>query len=309
MVKKEAFGDYEKYILSGKSLKAELSTLGAACLSLSYLGRPVILGYARPEEYLNHSSYMGGICGRFANRIAGACFELNGRRYQLPANEHRNQLHGGPAAFNTKRWTAKALGSSAVRFSYFSPAGENGYPGNLTAAVTYTLDGSTLRIDFEGDTDADTVFAPASHIYFNPGQLADARETELRIAADEYLSVDRELIPKKRCRVKGDFDFRELRPVGTSFDHCFILQEEAAGGEMPALVAEAGGIRMTLTTDFPALQLYTGDGLSDPHTPFSGLAIEPEFFPNSPNRSDFPSPVLRAGKHFYRFAEYEFSSL
>ncbi len=309
MVKKEAFGEYEKYILSTKVLKVEVTTLGASCLSVQYHGRPLVLGYQRPEEYMNHSSYMGGIVGRFANRIAGASFDLNGRRYALTPNEHKNQLHGGPNAFNTKTWTAKTVGSSAVRFTLFSPDGENGYPGNLTAAVTYTVDGESLRLDFEGDCDADTVFAPTTHMFFNLGGLRDIRDTQLRIAADAYLSVDSELIPKKRLRARDEFDFSELRPIGQTYDHCFILDAEAASGEMPACVAEAGSVRMTLTTDFPALQLYTGEFLSDPHEPFSGLALEPEMFPDSPNRPDFPSPVLRRGKHFYRFAEYCFSLL
>ena len=167
MVSKQEFSANEKYVICSGNLRVEIADLGATVTGIAFRGRPVLLGYETPEEYLTGSAYLGALVGRYANRIAGAAFHLNGKRYALLKNEGENQLHGGPNAFDKRRWQAEILEENSVRFTLFSPDGDNGFPGNLTASVTYTVSGGTLRLDFEGDSDADTVFAPTSHMYFN----------------------------------------------------------------------------------------------------------------------------------------------
>lgn len=304
MITKESFGKYEKYTISSEALSVTVTTLGATVLSLRYRDRETVLGYATPDEYFSHTNYLGAICGRVANRIKDSRFALNGREYRLAENENGNMLHGGPHAFDRKTWKAEVMAKkNAVRFSYLSPDGENGFPGNLNASVTYQVEGAKMTVLFEGDSDADTVFAPTTHMYFNLGDDADIRVTELSLPCNRYLAVDAELIPTRVLPVSGRFDFIGSRPIGGDYDTCFILDPERA----PIAMAQSGDIRMTIRTDFPAFQLYTGQGLPIPHHPYQGFALEPEFYPDAPNRPDFPSVMLRAGRHFHRFAEYEFS--
>ena len=301
MLRKEDFYGYEKYILQSGDLELEASTLGATVTGLWFKGRQTVLGYDSAEAYLKGSAYICAAIGRYANRIGRARFELDGRDYALLANEGQNQLHGGPDSFDKRRWTAES-GENSLRFTLLSPDGDNGFPGNLTAAVTYTLRDNTLRVDFEGESDMDTVFAPTSHMYFNLDGSKNILNSELMINSSRYLEVDSELIPTGRLiPAEGDFDFKTLRPVGRDYDHCFLLDGEQA------CTMRAGGITMSLKTDFPAVQIYTASALGAPFGAHRGLAIEPEFYPDSPNRPEFPSTVLRKGEKFHKYAEFYFS--
>ncbi len=302
MISQKAFGEYQLYTLSSETLSVSVSTLGATVQRLRFLGRDCILGYESPEEYLAGSAYLGATVGRVGNRIGGSAFTLDGVRYALSPNEGENQLHGGPDSFDRRRWEAEILGEDALRLTLLSPDGDNGYPGDLSAAVTYRVAGGTLRIDFEGESDRDTVFAPTNHMYFDLSGKGQVLESDLRLNADRYVEPGEGLIPTGRLLpAEGDFDFRSLRRIGRDYDHAFVLSGEQA------CTLRAGGLQLELRTDFPALQVYTGAFLPPPHAPRQGLALEPEFFPDSPNHPDFPSIVLRAGEHFLRWAEYRFS--
>ena len=304
MVRCEKSFDRETYIISSPRLQVSVMTLGATVTSIRFDGRETVLGYGSVEEYRKGTSYIGAIVGRYANRIAGARFAMDGKVVQLVPNEGVNQLHGGPEAFDRRIWQAEILDESAVRFSLRSPDGDNGYPGNLTASVTYTVRDATLRLDFAGDCDRDTVFAPTSHIYFDLGGEGSVLENRLQINADSYVPVDGHGIPTGSARpAEGEFDFRAPRKIGRDYDHCFVLNGPAA------CRVWAGKLQMELRTDYPALQLYTGSALAPPHRKNQGLALEPEFPPDSPNRRDFPSPVLRRGEHFCKYAEYTFSNI
>ena len=302
MIREEAFGDCRLYTLANDELELKVTDLGATVVSLRYRGRETVLGYDSPALYREKGAYLGAAIGRYANRIGGAAFTLNGKRYELPANEGKNQLHGGPASFEARRWQAEERDDALV-FRLFSPDGDNGYPGNLNVSLRYSLDGAVLRLDFEADSDADTVFAPTSHMYFDlsgRGRVLDAR---LWVNADAYLEVDAGLIPTGRLLpTEGDFAFDGLRLVERDYDHCFVLRGEHA------CAMEDGGVCMDVYTDLPAVQIYTGAFLPPPHAANAGLAIEPEFYPDSPNRPEFPSTLLRAGEHFHRWAEYRFST-
>lgn len=304
MITKGSFGKYEQYTLTSDALSLTVTTLGATVLSLKYRGKETVLGYATPDEYFSHTNYVGGIVGRCANRIKGARFALNGRVYRLAANENGNQLHGGPHSFHEKTWKAEpAEDKNEISFTYLSPDGENGYPGNLTAKVTYRVENAKMTVFFEGDTDADTVFAPTTHMFFNLGEDSDIRVTELSLPCNRYLAVDENKIPTRVTAAAGRFDFIGSRLIGGDYDTCFIFDPERT----PIAMAQSGNIRMTLRTDYPALQLFTGQNLQLPYRPYQGFALEPEFYPDAPNRPDFPSVLLRKERHFHKFAEYEFA--
>ena len=214
MVKKEKFGKYEKYTIEAGALRAEAITLGAAIKSLRYKGRETVLGYERPEAYAQDGACLCAAVGRYANRIGGARFRLDGREYALAANEGPNQLHGGPNSLHKRIWQAEPLGEDSLRFSIFSPDGDNGFPGNLSMAVTYSVSGGSLRIDFEGESDMDTVFAPTSHLYFNLDGSESVLDTELMINAGGVLEVDGALIPTgKILPAEGRFDFSGMRKI------------------------------------------------------------------------------------------------
>ena len=300
MVTKRAFDDYTLFTICEGDFSASVTDLGATAVSICFDGKEMILGYDSPEGYLKYGGKVGATCGRYANRIANAAFTLDGVRYTLTANEGKNILHSGPNAFDKQRWAAEEL-ENGVRFSLVSPDGENGFPGNLRAVVTYSVKGSTLRIDFEGETDAPTVYAPTNHMYFRLGGSGSVLDAELYVNASAYLAVDDGLIPTECTNVAGtEFDFRKMRRVAQDYDHCFVLDGELA------CTMKRGEIAMDLVTDLPALQVYTGNHLKGIFCVNDGLALEPESFPDSPNRPDFPDTALRPGEHYHRWAEYRF---
>ncbi len=300
MVTKDSSAKYDRYVISSEEMSVSVITLSAAVTDILFKGKHCALGFDTPEQYDDNPGYVGLIVGRYANRIGGSKFTLDGKEYLLTPNEGPNQLHGGPDSWVKRVWDAEILSDNAVRFSLSAPDGENGFPGNMTASVTYTVKGSTLRLDFEGETDAPTVFAPTTHMYFNPagGSILNC---SMQINAFGWLQVDEGLIPTGELMpCKGEFDFSSLRPIARDYDHCFVLASE------DACTAECGDVRIRLRTDFPAMQFYTGTWLSEPFGRNGGFAIEPEFYPDSPNRPEFPSPVLRPGETFRKYAEYIF---
>jgi aldose 1-epimerase len=196
------------------------------------------------------------------------------------------------------------MDENALRMTLLSPDGDNGYPGNLQAAVTYRVAGAVLRIEFEGESDRDTVFAPTNHMYFDLAGDRQILNARLWLGADRVVEPGAGLIPTGRLQpADGAFDFHTLRPIGQNYDHAFVLSGEHA------CALEAGDARLDLFTDFPALQVYTGEFLHPPFGPNQGVALEPEFFPDSPNHPDFPDITLRAGQHFHRWAEYRFAEI
>ena len=269
MIEEKSFGEARLYTLSNGELAVSVSSRGATVTSLRYRGQETVLGYESDEDYLRGTSYLGATVGRVGNRIGGASFTLNGQRCALTPNEGPNQLHGGPEAFDRQLWAAERLDDTALRFTLFSPDGENGFPGNLEAAVTYRIQGGTLRIEFAGKSDRDTIYAPTNHMYFDLSGRGQALEAGLWLGADAYVEPGEGLIPTGRLLPCEDaFDFHSLRKVGQEYDHAFVLNGEHA------CRLEDGGLRMDLYTDMPGLQVYTGRYLNPPHRAFQGLALE-----------------------------------
>ncbi|WP_328657245.1 aldose epimerase family protein [Streptomyces sp. NBC_00334] len=272
----------------------------------------VVLGFADLDGYVSHPEpYLGALVGRYANRIAGGRFPLDGRTYAVTRNEGANSLHGGERGFDKRVWDVEAI-AEGVRLSRVSPHGEEGFPGRLEMSATYTLEESgALRIAYEAVTDAPTVLNPTNHSYFNLGGSGHAGGHELRLAASRITPVDAGLIPTGGLEDVADtrFDFRRARKVGSGYDHNFVLDKGVTGAaeEVAELYDPASGRVLTVATTEPGLQLYTADHLGEPFAPGDGIALETQHFPDSPNRPDFPSTVLRPGEVFRSETVYGFS--
>ena len=340
-ITREAFGtlsngeQVDKITIVGKGgLSASFITYGATLTNLIYNGTDVVLGYDDLHGYQTGGGSIGVTVGRYANRIAGGTFELNGVTYDVGRNEKdRTHLHGGAEGFQVKNWEVESAGESAVRFSYCSPDGEMGYPGmlNITVLVALTEDNS-LVLTYDATTDQDTVVNFTNHAYFNLNGYdgGTVEDTLLSIAADHILAIDDTLIPTgERMSVAGTpFDFRELKPIGRDidadheqvrrgggFDHNFILGETPEWRLAATAISERSGIRMECYTDQPGVQLYTANfldtpfGKGGPMVKHQGFCLETQHFPDSPHHSDFPTTVLKAGDTFHSVTAYRFRNV
>jgi aldose 1-epimerase len=276
----------------------------------------VVLGFADLDGYLAHPEpYLGALVGRYANRIAGGRFPLEGVTYSLAQNNAPNSLHGGERGFDKRVWDVEPV-EHGVRLSRVSAHGEEGFPGRLVVSATYTLDESgALRFDYEATTDAPTVVNLTNHSYFDlsgAGSAGGAGGHELRLAASRFTPVDGDLIPTGVLdEVAGTrFDFREARKVGSGYDHNFVLDKGVtpAAVEIAELYDPASGRVLTVATTEPGIQLYTGEHLDEPFAPGAGIALETQHFPDSPNRPEFPSTELRPGQTYRSETVYGFSA-
>ncbi|WP_372015218.1 aldose epimerase family protein [Pseudoxanthomonas sp. 10H] len=309
-------------------LSAEVLDLGGILARLEFPGAQgrtnLVLGLADARAYQHDPAYLGILVGRYGNRIAGAACTLDGRRYQLTANEGGNHLQGGATGFGGRVWRVDAHAPGMLALRYRSPGGEEGYPGTLEVRATYRLDGARLGLEFEATCDAPTPFNPTHHPYFNlagdPAVPAGAQW--LQVPADGYLPVDGALIPLGEvAAVAGSpFDFRAARTpdaapdpsdpqlrVAGGYDHCLVL--EAGHRHAAMLYSPHSGIAMRIDSDAPALQLYGGHALDRQHPGIGrGLCLEPQGYPDAPNRPAFPDAILRPGTVFRRRIEYRFAS-
>ncbi len=292
----------------------------------------VVLGYDDLAAYEKAANpYHGAVVGRFANRIEAASFELDGRTYELAANDGPNHLHGGQVGLNRVVWQADpflAKEGPAVRFYYHSPDLEEGYPGNLDIKVTYTLaEPSALRIDYEAVSDKKTILSLTNHSYFNLRGQGSGSITghELQIEADSYTPIDTAGIPTGQIEaVAGTaFDFRQPRQIGAQidktangYDHNFVLRGQAGRLQTCARVFETkSGRTMEVMTTMPGLQFYSGNfmepdtGKEGAHYDYrNGFCLETQHFPNSPRLDQFPSPVLLPGQIYSQASAYIFGS-
>ncbi len=328
-IKITPFGDMEKYTISdGGLLEADVIPYGAAVQALRFAGKDVVLGYNHPDDYRRGTNYIGATVGRSANRIAEACFMLDGRRCELSFNEQgRGHLHGGAEGMNKKLWSAAPLGENAVKMSLRLADGEEGYPGNLEASVTFSIEEDTLRIFYEATTDRPTIYNPTNHCFFNlnGADAAPVLDQRVQINADYFTPVNEKKVPTGELRPVADtlFDFRALRPIGDGihsddpmvkpsmgWDLNFALRGE---GMRCAAVAEGDEIRMECHTDLPGMQFYSGNYLNDaqgksgPMGQYQGFCFETQFFPDAPNHPEFISSRLDPETPFARVTEYRFS--
>lgn len=297
--------------------------------------REVVLGHATPADHLREPGHFGAVVGRFANRIGGSRFRLDGQEHRVVANEGDHQLHGGPDGFGGRRWAVRDHSPLHLRLGLHSPAGDQGFPGDLEAEVEYRLDPQrlALTLHFGARVSAPCPVNLTSHPYFNlDGGTAPVLGHRLRVAAAHWLPVRPDMIPTGELRAvagSGPFDLREARCIGDGlgqgeqqqhgqgYDHCFALDPEAARGESPAaeLTASDGRLAMRLFTNYPGLQVCSGNFVhqargrdGQPFARHAGIALEPQFFPDAPNHPAWHDQgwLLRPGQAMARWMRLEF---
>jgi aldose 1-epimerase len=295
----------------------------------------VVLGYDSVQGYVDGTSYFGAIAGRYGNRIGKGRFQLDGKEYQLTVNDGENHLHGGKIGFNKVLWEAQPVGDNALMLKYVSKDGEEGFPGTVTLKVTYTwTDKNELRIDYEGTTDKPTILNPTHHSYFNlSGSFTQTiLGHQLLIEADGITPVDKTLIPTGVILnvAHTPFDFRSAAVVGArigesneqmgfgrGYDHNWVLRNYDGKVRKAAELYEPGSGRlMTVSTDQPGLQFYTGNFLDGTakgkggvaYQYRTGLCLEAQAFPDTPNKPQFPSVTLRPDKVYRQTTMYQFST-
>jgi len=328
------------YTLSNKKLVVKILTYGGIVQSIEAPDRNgkmanIVQGFDGLDGYVTtgNKPYMGAIIGRYANRIAGGSFKLNGKTYNVPKNDGNNALHGGIDGFNKKVWTAKEI-KDGIELTYVSKNGEQGFPGTMTTTVRYTLVDSELRIEYSATTDADTVLNLTNHSYFNlKGQgEGDILGHELKINAKHYTPVDKNLIPTGELAPVAGTPFDFLRPtaigarinadneqlkLARGYDQNWVLDGD---GKKVTVAAEAyeptTGRVLEVLTDQPGIQFYTGNFLDGTVTGTAGkvykqryaFCLETQHYPDSPNQPKFPTTELKPGEKFHSTTIYRFST-
>ena len=344
VIQKQAWGKLpdgtpvELYTLSNANgMKATIMTYGGAVVSLTAPDRngkyaDVVLGMDSLDGYLKGVPYFGALIGRYGNRIGHAQFTLDGKTYHVPKNDGDNSLHGGTQGFDKRVWTARENGDS-LELRYTSKDGEEGYPGNLSVKVLYTVTPrNELRIEYSAVTDANTVLNLTNHSYFN---LAGAGEGDIlghqvTIHADRFTPVDKGLIPTGELRaVKGTpFDFTKSTAVGArigqadeqlqfgkGYDHNWVLNGKGSRTAAEVYEPKSGRV-MDVITDQPGLQFYTGNFLDGTihgkggkaYGQRSAFCMETQHFPDSPNQPKFSSTELKPGETYHTVTVYRFSA-
>ncbi len=329
------------YLEHPSGIKAAVTNYGGRLVSLWVKDQQgewtdVVLGFGSIEPYTSlKERFYGATIGRYGNRIANGKFSLNGVEYELSVNNGPNTLHGGLEGFGEKVWTVESVSETQLVMSYLSPDGEMGFPGELNSKVTYSLtDASTLRLDYEAETQAPTVVNLTNHAFFNlngEGQ-GSINQHSLMIAADYFTPVDSTLIPSGELRsVEGTpFDFREPTQIGArvefdnqqlrfgkGYDHNFVIAVERTEDlHLSArAVGDLSGIVMEVWSQEPGLQFYGGNFMDGSHQGKTGkdysfrtsFCLETQHFPDSPNQDHFPSTLLRPGETYQTSSEYRFS--
>ena len=290
----------------------------------------VTLGFDSLDGYLGDHPYFGATVGRYANRIAGGKFTLDGKTYTLAANNGPNHLHGGKTGFSRVVWDAEPLQDAdavGVTFTYTSRDGEEGYPGTVHATVVYRLtNDNAMSIDYSATSSAPTPINLTNHCYWNLGGAGSGTilDHQLMLAADKYLPVDETLIPTgELAGVRGTpFDFTESKTIGLridqvpgnppGYDHCYVLRNQTGELALAARVDHpASGRFLEILTTQPGIQFYTGNFLdgADANGGFrrnEGFCLETQHYPDSPNRPEFPSVVLRPGQTYRQTTVHRF---
>lgn len=323
---------------NSSGMKVTFMDIGATWLScrlpINNKEHEVILGVSNMADFESHTTYLGATVGRFANRIAGGRFTIGEESYQVLINQGDNVLHGGPEGFNKRRWSIDKLSDASVCFSLLSPDNDQGFPGNLAVTVTYTLtESNELTIRYTAKTDKATPVNLTNHAYFNledAEQGSDCRNHKLAIAADFYLPIDAQGIPLGRfvSVEETSFDFRNQKAVSCDFlsdeqqraakgyDHCYIFTPVRDFKEPVAVLTNSDcSIKMSVYTDKPAMQFYTGNWnggtprrLVGEYCDYSAIALETQLLPDAPNHPEWPTPcsILQPGDCYQYQTSYKF---
>ena len=342
-MERSAFGRLEdgrtvdRFVLRSDVLEVAVLTHGATVQSVLVPDRDgnmddIVLGFDELGGYLAPHAYIGATVGRYANRIARGRFSLDGTEHRLPVNDGPTCLHGGTDGFDRQLWSARAgSGSESVELTHVSPDGDMGFPGRLTATVTFAVNGRDLRIDYTATSDQPTVVNLTNHSYFNLAGTGSVEHHEVRLLASRFTPVDESVVPTGEItEVAGTpLDFCSFRPVGPAlrepheqlrhargFDHNWVIDGAGDGAlRLAAQVREPGnGRALEVWTDQPGVQFYTGNLLDGTlvgkagrvYQKGAGFCLETQHFPDSPNRPAFPSTVLRPGETYRTSTVFRF---
>jgi aldose 1-epimerase len=325
-----------------KGMTVQITNYGARVVALWVPDKDgnfkdVVWGFTSLEEYLKSTDvYCGPIVGRYGNRIANGQFSLNDSIYQLTINNNENHLHGGTNGFYKKVWDAKSFkidGNDALELTYFSKDGEEGYPGNLNISVTYIVtQENELNIHYAAKTDATTIINPTSHCYFNlTGSTENSiLEHVLQINAKYFTPTNETLIPTGEIKDITGTPFDFLKPTsigqridqenqqllfGKGYDHNFVIDKSIGSfKKMAEIYSPKSGIAMSILSDQPGLQFYSGNFMKgiligkrgDKHNYRSGFALETQNFPDAPNHANFPSAILNPNETYIHKTTYRF---
>jgi aldose 1-epimerase len=329
------------YTLKSDSIEARIITYGGIIQSIkvpdkSGKSADVVLGFDSLDGYASgpkpNPAFFGAIIGRYANRIAGGKFSLDGKTYSTPVNDGTNTLHSGPNGFDKAVWKAREI-PHGVELTHVSPDGDAGFPGTLTAVVRYTLVGKDLKIDYSATTDKDTVLNLTNHSYFNLAGQGNGNilQNQVKINASRYTPVNDNLIPTgELASVSGTpFDFRKATAVGAridddndqlkkghGYDHNWVLDNGGKFAEAAEVYEPTSGRVLQVLTDQPGVQFYTGNFLDGTITGKDGkvyqrrdaLCLETQHFPDSPNHPKFPTTELKPGQKFHTVTVFRFSA-
>jgi aldose 1-epimerase len=321
-------------------MEARIMTYGGIVVSLTAPDRngefaDIVLGYDNLNEYLKYNPCFGALVGRYANRIGGAKFSLEGKTFTLPKNNGENCLHGGFKGFDKVMWQAKPTETTegpALELDYLSKAGEEGFPGNLPVKAIYTLTHENeLQVEFSATTDAPTICNLTHHSYFNLAGKGDVLNHELYLNASRFTPINAALVPTGELKSVGGtpFDFRKPAKIGArineadgqlklagGYDHCLVIDKPPDELGLAARIYEpaTGRVMEVLSTE-PGMQFYTANHLAGitgkdglVYQPCSAFCIEPEHFPDSPNKPQFPTTELKPGQIYRSAAIYRFSA-
>ena len=327
----------EELTLRNGACSCSILTYGGALRSLVVPGKDgpvdVVLGFDTLEDYRTQDKYLGALVGRYANRIGGARFPLEGKEYPLAPNDGGvNHLHGGNVGFDKRVWTVEGQTANAVTLSLTSPDGEEGYPGTLKVSVTYTLKDAALEIAYRAETDKTTICNLTNHAYFNLSGHGSGPVTDqlIQVLADRYTPTVPGSIPTGELAPVGGtpMDLRAFTPIGARIDEPFEQLQLAGGYDHNWAIpgwdgtlrtaararSPKTGITMEVETDLPGVQFYAGNYLDGcpagkggaPYAKRWGFCLETQYFPDSPNHDNFPSCVLRPGEVYRTVTAYRF---
>ena len=329
---KQSFGkmpsgaEVSLYTISNGRIRAAITDVGAALVSLWVDGVDVVLGYDDASGYVRNDGFLGAVVGRNANRVKNARFPLNGETVALQPNEGPNNLHSGPDCWNTRLWQVDSVSEDSIRLSLHSPHGDQGFPGNADITVTYSIKNNALTIAYDAVSDRDTVFNLTNHAYFNlagENHPEKAMNQTLLLHATHFNPDDAQNIPTGEIRsVEGTpFDFRTAKPLGRDigadyeplhlqggYDHNFV----GGSGLWGELADPESGRVMQVFTDCPGIQVYTANfldvigknGIRYPKR--SGVCLETQYAPDSVNHPQWPQPFVRAGEHYHSETTFRF---
>ncbi|OIQ25690.1 galactose-1-epimerase [uncultured Vibrio sp.] len=326
------------HLKNSKGMTASFMDIGATWLSAQLpIGdehREVLLRCANMKTYIEHSAFIGSVVGRFANRIHNGQFSIAGETFNVGTNNGNHALHGGFDGFDKRRWLVESQSNRRVVFALVSNDGDQGFPGNLSAKVSYTLtEDNSVEIEYVAEVDKASPVNLTNHAYFNlAGESSQAKSQDhyLQIAAPSFLPTDDESIPtgENRSVTSSSFDFTQMKRVGSEFlsdrdqemaggyDHSFVFTDECCDANVvvATLASPEKDVVMKLKTTKPAVQFYSGNFLAGSEGPskeyqnFDGLALETQYFPDGPNHPEWGrnAGILKAGEHYNHTTIYQF---